>query len=349
VGKTSIEWTDHSVNPVRFGRGHFCQKISPGCAACYASRLQPRFGNPEFGGVGSPAPVVIPNGVTDGQYLWLDPAKLREVLNRRKPTRYFWCDMTDLFGPWVPDEFIDRCFATMALTPQHTHQVLTKRPERMELYATKAMTFDNLSDEINRVHLERTGEYPCRFAADDRGWPLPNVWLGVSVEDQRRADDRIPHLLRTPAAVRFLSCEPLLGPVDLRPKAPDAYAILGKFYDTGTFDPSGMSPAPDRVLNCFPKVDWVIVGGESGRDARPCDLAWVRSLVRQCREARVSCFVKQLGACASDPPNGIAGRSLKVPEEAAPLVSRRLRDPKGGDMTEFPDDLKVRQFPEAAP
>src|SRR5262245_40444774 len=132
--KTSIQWTDFSTNPIRYGKGHYCQKISPGCAHCYASRLQPRFGNPEFGGAGGRAPIALTNGVTNHDLLWLDPQALAAVLRRRKPTRYFWCDMSDLFGAWVPDEFIDRCFAVMALTRRHTHQILTKRPERMAAY-----------------------------------------------------------------------------------------------------------------------------------------------------------------------------------------------------------------------
>src|SRR5262245_53283923 len=129
MAETSIEWTDHSINPIRArtadGVGHYCQKVSPGCANCYASRLQPRFGMPEFKGTGDPP---------GDRERFLDESKLAEVLRRKKPTRYFWCDMTDLFGAWVPDEWIDECFSVMGATPQHTHQVLTKRPERMLAY-----------------------------------------------------------------------------------------------------------------------------------------------------------------------------------------------------------------------
>lgn len=130
MAETSIQWTDHSINPIRARlktdlsvSGHYCEKLSAGCANCYASNLQKRFGMPAFLGTsGRGLDVVKP---------FLDEFKLVEVLRRQKPTKYFWCDMTDMFGSWVPDEWIDLCFATMALTPQHTHQVLTKRADRL--------------------------------------------------------------------------------------------------------------------------------------------------------------------------------------------------------------------------
>jgi protein gp37 len=281
MAATTIAWTDHSINPIRFGVGHFCQKLSPGCANCYASDLQRRFGTPEFKGTGGPLPMAVNEQGPRGQSLWLDESKLREVLRRKKPTKYFWCDMTDLFGSWVPDEWIDACFRAMAETPQHIHQVLTKRAKRMRDYCSR-----------------RWGTF------DGKLYPPPrNVWLGVSVEDQQRADERIPRLCNTPAAVRFLSVEPLLGPVEL------------------------------RFLHL---IQWVIVGGESGHGARPCNVAWVRSIVRQCKAAGVSCFVKQLGSRRFDSfyRAGVADQRVT------------LRDRKGGDPEEWPEDLRVRDFPE---
>ena len=171
--------------------------------------------------------------------------------------------MSDLFHESLPDAAIDRVFAVMADCPQHTFQVLTKRPERMLQYVT--------------------------------GKPLPNLWLGTSVENQATADVRLPLLLQVPAAVRFVSYEPALGPVGF------AFA-----------------------------VDWIIVGGESGPGARPFDIAWARQTIAHCGTTRTACFVKQLGA--------------KPIEGCHPLA---LRDRKGGDWSEWPEDLRVRQFPNA--
>ena len=309
MAQTSIEWTDHSINPIRARlrsdpskTGHHCEKISPGCLNCYASRMQLRFGLPEFGG---------PSRREDVE-LFFDTAKIAEVLRRKKTTRYFWCDMTDLFLDGHPRSWIHQCFAAMALTPHHTHQVLTKRADRL---------FEFMSDPDTPRTIASWMAGGAMIQAEYKDytppWPPPNVWLGVSVEDQARAHERVPPLVEIPARVRFLSVEPLLGPVDLSP-------WLG----------SG-------------KIHWVILGGESGPQARPCHVAWIRDLVAQCRRAKVAPFVKQLGTVAFDPIMGIAGHGLRVPEEAEDLVSRRLRDPKGGDPSEWPEDLRVREFPVA--
>ncbi|HMI93941.1 MAG TPA: DUF5131 family protein, partial [Polyangiales bacterium] len=130
MGSTSIEWTDHSINPFRArlasgqGKGHYCEKISPGCKNCYSSRFQPRLAMPQF---------QEQRRRSDIEH-WLDASKLNEVLRRKKPTKYFWCDMTDMFGDWVPNEWIAACFGVMAATPHHTHQVLTKRAARMHAW-----------------------------------------------------------------------------------------------------------------------------------------------------------------------------------------------------------------------
>jgi protein gp37 len=303
MADTAIEWADAVWNPLAG-----CNEVSPGCLHCYAAVMAHRLaamGQEKYQGTTKKLP--------NGKVVWtgklnLDPGALAQPLSWKKPRRVFVNSMSDLFHEDAPDEFIDQVFAVMALCPRHTFQVLTKRPERMLAYfSAKTACRWIPGDEVTAEPRERVIELringllskaPDAYKISSevgsaRRWPLPNVWLGVSVEDQQRADERIPLLLQTPAAVRFLSCEPLLGPVDLRPKAPDAYAILGKFYGTGTFDPSGMSPAADRVLNCFPKIDWVIAGSESGHNARPCELSWVRSLRDQCVAAGVPFFWKQ--------------------------------------------------------
>ena len=226
MGKTSIEWAEHSVNPLRARLkdtcyvGHYCEKVGQGCKHCYSSAFQPRFHMPQF----------QEQRGNDSIEHFLDATKLEEVLQRKVPTRYFWCSMTDLFGTWVPDAWIQQCFRTMVATPQHIHMVLTKRAPRLTALA---------------------------FLLP---WPA-NVWLGVSVESAAYTS-RIDHLRTTPAAVKFLSLEPLLGPLP--------------------------------HLN-LAGIGQVIVGGESGPGARPMALDWVRDIRDQCLTAGVSFFFKQIG------------------------------------------------------
>jgi protein gp37 len=317
---SNIQWTDATWNPTSG-----CTKVSPGCTHCYIERTPPmRMAGRKF--VAGTIPLQLHEG------------RLAVPLRWRKPRRVFVNSMSDLFHEDVPDDFLDRVFAVMALAPRHTFQVLTKRAERMAAYLNRRWMSNGgwHRDEVVRLRAnERLGEHPTN-RPEGWAWPLPNVHLGVSVEDQQRADERIPHLLRTPAAVRFLSCEPLLGPIEFSDvsRRSDAVRQLGKRALAG--------------------IHWVIVGGESGHGARPCDLAWVRSLVRQCAAASVPCFVKQLGTrpilAEGRPP---AGRNPRVHPEDVPGVGPafvcHLRDPKGGSPDEWPEDLRVRQFPEAAP
>jgi protein gp37 len=230
--------------------------------------------------------------------------------------------MSDLFHEDVADDFIDRVFAVMVFAEQHRFQVLTKRPERMLAYLNALMG--------------RWGE-----AAD---WPLLNIWLGVSTEDQPTADERIPLLLQTPAAVRFISAEPLLGPINLsRYLVPPMHVTWGNTdlppaerERPSTEDVQAVSQLARAAARMQGQayLDWVIVGGESGPGARPMDVAWARSLVQQCRAAGVACFVKQLGAKPVERTNGVV---------TWPDVE--LRDRKGGDPSEWPVDLRVREFP----
>jgi protein gp37 len=238
------------------------------------------------------------------------PERLEQPLRWKEPRRIFVDSLSDLFHEDVPEAFIDQVFAVMALCPQHVFQVLTKRPERMQQYLTneKHPNYEcRILDAMQEIEMApwrrlNGSSLEIHYEIDDGGidsvdlyWPLPNVWLGVSVEDQKTADERIIHLLKTPAEVRFLSCEPLLGSVDLeRLRVRDW--------------PSGNSTGID-VLNgskwccsdqgeCaeeIPHIDWVIVGGESGTGARPMHPDWARALRDQCQAAGVAFFMKQWG------------------------------------------------------
>jgi len=222
----------------------------------------------------------------------------------------------------VPDDYIDQVFAVMALASQHTFQVLTKRAARLPEYF-RDRDPGAIAYWMGRIAKAQdcivTGARRLYDITQGGEWPLPNVWLGVSVENQHFADARIPLLLQTPAAIRFISAEPLLEAIDLTP-----HLVGATLAAPG---PTGFRPGP--------RLDWVIVGGESGRGARAFDLEWGRSLVAQCQEARVPVFVKQLGAHAfeGELENGGCG----------PLYG--LRDTKGADLEEWPVDLRVREFP----
>lgn len=359
MSKTTIEWTDESWNPIRAEdqdghKGHYCEKISPGCANCYASRMQRRFHMPTFPGRQKGERYALHEGetsvcVTGGLSVYLDDTRLVEPLSWRRPRKVFVCDMSDLFGAWVPFEWIDRVFAVMALTPHVTYQVLTKRPERMaewlddrglkpekeypdaDYRSRPGHPQERIRDEALTMCDKRHG-VPSLF-----DWPLPNVWLGTSVEDQRNADARIPHLLRCPAAVRFLSVEPLLSPI-----------IFASPAGTIEYANGEVSPVVCNPLTTVPGIDWVIVGGESGPGARPLNIEWVRSIVGQCKAAGVACFVKQLGrspydgACDGEPFDGSCGHAKGVTDS---LHYLRLNDAKGGDPAEWSEDLRVREFP----
>lgn len=234
---TQIEWTEATWNPV-----NGCTKVSPGCAHCYAERLTLQRGGKPF----------LPGKAE----IKLHPERVLQPLHWHKPRMIFTCSMADLFHEEVPFEFIEAIWVSMACcdgkpgpggrySGPHTFQVLTKRPERMHQF---------LTEHWNKPWLPN---------------PLTNVWLGVSVENQRMVEKRIPVLLETPAAVHFVSCEPLLAPLNLRP-----YLIEGNYK---------------------PLLDWVIVGGESGPRARPMAVEWVRRIRDQCQAAGVPFFFKQWG------------------------------------------------------
>jgi protein gp37 len=229
----------------------------------------------------------------------------------KKPRTVFVNSMSDLFHVSVPFTFIDQVFAVMSQLPQHTFLILTKRPERMAEYLDGIAqgTKETVDRLLRRDQEPRHFHYPAFHATVlnyRNGKPLPNVWLGTSVEDQITADTRIPHLLRTPAAVRFLSCEPLLAAVDLK-KNLGGTQWMGGQRGCGQLDPSGKHYHDDR---CQPGIDWVIAGGESGHHARPMHPDWARSLRDQCNAAQVPFFFKQWGEWHTDSKLMSTGESV---------------------------------------
>jgi protein gp37/DNA-binding XRE family transcriptional regulator len=324
---TSIEWTDATWNPVRG-----CSRVSEGCRNCYAEKVAARFSGPglAYEGLARLKPIRFSNPMGPGmlertEARWtgevrMVPEHLADPLRWTKPRRVFVNSMSDLFHEKLADEDIDRIWATMLLAPRHTFQVLTKRAERARAYLTAPDLYARVLRAAGEIRATRP-ELAQVGISDPGRFPASWIHLGVSVEDQETADERIPRLLATPAAVRFVSYEPALGPVDFWPF----------FVD---WDPDGQ---PDKMHG---RLGWIIVGGESGPGARPFDIAWARSTVEQCRAANVACFVKQLGA-----------RPFERRAHGAHFHDDDLgiRSKKGGDMAEWPEDLRVREMPRPWP
>lgn len=284
MGKTSIEWAQNADgsqgetwNPTRG-----CALESPGCAHCYAMRQAHRFSGPgkPFHGLTRLRQKGGPVWSGEG-FLALD--MLDVPLRRRAPTTWFVNSMSDLFWEKFTDEEIAAVFGVMAATPRHTYQILTKRAKRMREWFSWVEQQNNTPDfTAQQAAWKILGDafplHPIKGTIKSYPWPLPNVWLGVSVEDQKRADERIPELLKTPAAVRFLSVEPLLEAVDLH------------------LDRQQFHPAKHLEFHTpGEKIDWCIVGGESGPGSRPMHPDWARSLRDQCVAAGVRFFFKQWG------------------------------------------------------
>lgn len=300
---TKIEWTDETINPI-VG----CSRVagSPGCKNCYAAEAAKSARLQQFSQYQK---VGKWNGVVE-----FVESQLLKPLGWKKPKRIFVCSMADIFHENVPDQWINKVIAMIALCPRHTFQVLTKRPERMWDYFSYEGRLTDINFEISSILKEDFLTAESKLLR----FPLPNLWLGVSVENQKAADERIPLLLQTPATIRFLSCEPLLEELAL-----GEYFWQERTVNYGS-DDYGYDVEPTD------KLHWVIVGGESGSKARICSLQWIRSLVRQCQDAEVPIFVKQLGS------NVIASsRSNNL----------KLKDKKGGNIDDFPEDLKIREFP----
>jgi len=357
VHRTKIQWCDYAVgSPFVFwdkDTGEIiknaCVKVSPGCANCYAEAIGLRFKT------GRP----YQKREMDKLECLLDGGVLRSMLNFRPKAPYkngrdrptvFLGDMTDVFGEWVPFELVDRVFASMALRPDVDWLILTKRPERMAGYTSDHRVAARLWDNLVESNDEVVGmtRQTLDTSLIDHGcvtWPLPNVWLGCSVEDQKRADERIPHLLRCPSHVRFLSCEPLIGPVlftlsnTAQTREYDTLRGVEREFNP-TYHRPPAAPLLLRANGGQSKIDWVIVGGESGSGARPCDVAWIRSIVTQCRGAHVPCFVKQMG---SNPVSTFDEWNDGV--LVGDVMHWKLRDRMGGEPEEWPVDLRVREVP----
>lgn len=307
---TSIEWTDATWNPITG-----CAVVSPGCTNCYAMRLAGTRlqHHPSRAGLTRDSKA---GPVWTGETR-LNEAWLTQPLRWKRPRRIFVCAHGDLFAESVPDAWIDRVFAVMALAPQHIFQVLTKRARRMREY----MAHSRRPYAIARATMDFVIASPAQFGPlmasetwpvasegdiDDpsdiliKSWPLPNAWLGVSAEDQTRADERVPELLETPAAVRWVSAEPLLGEIDFT-EISTAASLEERFalHDdlTDALDAlSGFILAGGKGKS--PCLDWVVVGGESGPDARPMHPDWARSIRDQCAVTGVPFFFTQWGEWA---------------------------------------------------
>jgi protein gp37 len=359
--KTSIEWTDATWNPI-VG----CSILSPGCAGCYAMgmaarieamtaalRAQGKNGAPQYDGT---TKKVKGKAIWTGKLALAGDSILAEPLSWRQPRRVFVNSMGDLFHEDVPDEWIDRVFAVMALAPQHTFQVLTKRAARMQEYANGIQSKIPFLGRmpLERIHLEAAGHmegdggfmdvlkqhgniYSLYL---DTPWPLPNVWLGVSAERQQEADERIPELLATPAAIRFVSAEPLLGPIDFTSICTGHYfidALRGRKYHDA---PEGVHSATEECA----KLDQIIVGGESGRDARPMHPDWARWIRNDCAAASTAFFFKQWGRWSPDRPEDGLWSDFRPSVEPVmfPIgkkASGRLLD--GVEHSEFPEMPEV--------
>ncbi|UYV13775.1 MAG: phage Gp37/Gp68 family protein [Phycisphaera sp.] len=365
VHRTEIEWADYSANPIRARDrvtgevGWACRKVSAGCANCYAEALNKRFGTKHpytAAGLGQVEQV-------------LDEGVLRKLLtmrprgpfkNGRERPAVFLGDMMDLFygdeaderaakaagvpfAP-IPFEMLDPIFAVIALRTDMDILVLTKRPGRMREYLeSRKPTKSDRSvppewlSQMNDWRDPKSGNWSTLSSRavpqpNRIQFPLANFWGGTSVESDE-VIDRVDEVRRCPLAVRFLSCEPLIGPLTLRRVPIASDRTLDSL--TGTLRTLHVVEGRDYG------IDWVIVGGESGRGARPCDLAWIRGVVEQCREAKVPCFVKQLG---SNPLATLAETGTDETDDDN-VERLELDDPKGGDPAEWPEDLRVRKMP----
>ena len=293
AANTSIAWTHDTFNP-----WVGCQKVSPGCDFCYAEAWAKRSGSVQWG------PHAERRRTTTGY--WRKPLTWNaQASASSQPRRVFCASLADVFDNAVPAEWVVDLLDLIRSTPALTWMLLTKRPTNIRERLIGALVL------LRQTH--NRGLLHDWIQAWLQGRPPANVWLGTTVEAQIEADRRIPQLLAVKARAYFLSCEPLLGPLDLR------RYLIGH-------EEAGMV---GQCIGWTPPVDLVIAGGESGPGARPYDLAWARALQEQCKAADVAFFHKQ------------AGRFPRL--DGKPLT---LKHPKGEDMAEWPEDLRVRQIPE---
>lgn len=289
---TGINWTDESWNP-----SVGCSKISPGCVNCYAAEAAKSARLQQF-------PQYQEVKDWDGTIAFVEDA-LDKPLKWKKPKKIFVCSMSDLFHENVPDKTLLAVFDIIRHCPQHTFQILTKRPE-------------NALRKFWELDLAE----------------LPNVWMGVTVENQEMANQRIPILLQIPADKRWLSMEPLLGKVNLS----DMDRIVDYLNDAIIDEPPWKSKNKyDHArygswedFTFLKAIDWVVVGGESGKNARPCNIEWIEAIAEQCKEANVPVWVKQMGK------NSIGDTGYNV---------RPANDPAWSKFENLPQHLQIREFP----
>lgn len=287
--KTRIEWTEATWNPVTG-----CTKVSQGCKHCYAERDWARLVH---------LPAYQGRAFTD---VVCHPERLDQPMRWKRPRRIFVNSMSDLFHEAVPDAFIDEVFAVMTFSPRHTFQVLTKRPARMLEY----MRRDQVTPALRALAPKARG-LPWQDGERIKLWPRPNICLGVSVEDQETADELIPLLLQTPAAVRWISAEPLLGAVDL------TQFLVRSFDEAEAAGHYGL--------------DWVVAGGESGPKARPMNPVWARNIRDQCNAAGVPFLFKQWGEwypveLLPKETSLLASQWAKIPDDGATPYKTRLEE-----------------------
>ena len=350
---TSIQWTDATWSPVTG-----CTKVSAGCRNCYAERLFPRAYSRTCKNCGLRTADCNCDYFKQREFtdVLTHPDRLEQPLHWKKPRRIFVNSMSDLFHEDVPFEFIDRVFAVMALTPQHTYQILTKRPERMLQYLREIENDDRDLHRWQGWACELSNSQCAAGLVEECDWPLPNVWLGVSCEDQKTADERIYFLLQTPAAVRFVSYEPGLGPVSFRQVASPWGCLIqlpiGRSLRASNSRATDSMKHPKanmdvwlKVLDQIAGIHWVIVGGESGPGARPFNIQWARDVIAQCKAAGVACFMKQVGQNPYEAPNGITPYTSGPRAIECRLLELDIDKSHGGDSAEWPEDLRVREFP----
>jgi protein gp37 len=313
MSRTKIEWSDFSWNPI-VG----CSKISEGCQNCYAEKMASRLATIENSPEEYifvtfwPIPANIPTG-WNGKTAFVESA-LEKPLRWKKPRKIFVCSMGDLFHESVPFDWIDKVMAVIALCPQHTFQILTKRPERMAEY------FTNIEDRTEKIaecsmrapfgvwdDADTVCDNLFDVFRDYRLTPLDNLWLGITAETQQRANERIPILKTIPAVKHFVSCEPLLSEIDFR------QIVIPKWY----CPPMTVEERFENKHFDYQGLDWVIVGGETGHNARPCKIEWIERIVEDCKAASVPVFVKQIT---------VNGKPSK-------------------NMAEWPEHLRLRDFP----
>lgn len=372
--RSKIEWTDATWNPVRG-----CSRVSPGCGGpgdaggCYAEELAARFsgtntktGAPMWGhGYAS----MVPRAGGGVAYRWtgkvgLVHSMLDLPLRWRKPRMIFVNSTSDLFHERLPRSDIALVVAHIVASYWHAHQVLTKRPQRARELFNDPAFWEEVEAYVHALDAEaeerglydplarRTDDWRACVPEVDEQNPPPNLWLGTSVEDQERADQRIPILLETPAATRFLSIEPLLGPVTLHPKD-KIWEMLSQWYSKDGFDDTGSQPPRERNTTLLPNVDWVICGGESGEKARPMHPDWVRSLRDECARASIPFFFKQWGEWAptEDDADELIGVDPEVAEHDCAFSMldaqrmRRVGKARAGHML---DGRPHQEFPRGA-